>query len=148
VHRQLIVAAFIVAGAVALIAPIVGASDEQIYVSCTQNGAEQKPQSTPHPHNCITAAASVRKYTGVLLLLDFQQIAWHHWGSITATAIANEVDMKAHTRTKVRFSVTGKQVCKGLTYYAKIVLESPKRLYPRHLRFDLACGSAPEELNS
>lgn len=146
--RQLIVAALISAalisaGVVAVIAPLVGASGEQFYVSCTQRGVEEKPEPKSHPRNCVTAAASVHKHSAALLRLDFQQISWHSWGSTTAQAVAKAV--KSHVSRKVHFSLTGRQVCKGLTYYARIVMEGPKRLYPHKPSFDLACGSVPEE---
>jgi hypothetical protein len=56
--RQLISAALISVGMVAVIAPLVGASGEQFYVSCTQRGVEEKPEPKSHPRNCVTAAAT------------------------------------------------------------------------------------------
>lgn len=129
------------------IAPIVGASGENMYVSCAQPTG-QEPAAKRHPNNCIISAAGVHRHSGVLVLLDFRQIAWRQWGSPTARAVAVSVNASAHARTRVRFSVSGKQTCSGLAYYAKIVLEGPKRLYPRPLSFELGCGSQPEALNA
>lgn len=145
--RQLLVPAFIAAaliaaGMAALIVPIVGASNEQFYISCTQKGVQEKPEPRPHPRNCITAASSVHRHVGVILRLDFREISWHSWGSTTAEAIAKVVDPEAHRLRKIYVSVTGRQVCRGLTYYANIVLERP---YSYRSSFDLACGSVPEE---
>lgn len=140
VHRAVIVVTLIAVGAAMFIAPIVGASDENMYVSCAQL-TSQEPAAKRHPNNCILSAAGVHRHSGVLVLLDFRQISWRQWGSATAHAVAVSVNASAHTRTKVRFAVSGRQTCSGLAYYARIVLEGPKRLYQRPLSFELGCGS-------
>jgi hypothetical protein len=141
VARRLVAIALFIVAILALIATAVDASDEPIYISCAQKGAEPKPKS--HPHDCMTVGSGVFKHSAGLLVLDLQKIAWSRWGSGTAKAVASAVDPETHARAKIRFSVTGRQVCEELTYYARIVLEYPKRLYPRHLGFELSCGSAP-----
>lgn len=69
---------------------------------------------------------------------------WRHWGSPVAKAVAISGDPKAHTRQKVRFSVTETQMCEGQTYCKTLLLEYPKRLNPDHLKVTLSCGSSPE----
>jgi hypothetical protein len=146
VPRLFAAAALLIAGAFTLTAPAAGASEEPIFVSCLQIGDKKpKPQPKSHPHNCFTVAVGVHKSSSFFLLLDLQQISWHRWGSTTAKAVARAVNPEAHTRTKVRFSVTGRQVCEGLTYYARIVPEYPKRLFLHRMSFELSCGSTPEE---
>lgn len=46
------------------IAPMVGASDERMYVSCAQSSG-QKPAAKRHPNNCMISAAGVHQHSGV-----------------------------------------------------------------------------------
>lgn len=147
VHRSLIVAILVIIAVAVIIVPMVGASDENIYVSCAQRNA-QGPTAKRHPNNCFISAAGVHQHSGVLVLLDFQRISWRDWGADTARAVADSVNPSTHTRNRVHLSVSGRQICGGLIYYAKIALEGPKRLYPQPVSLELGCGSQPEEANS
>jgi hypothetical protein len=138
VFGSVIAAIAIAVGCATIIAPMVGASKSGgMFMSCAQLG-EVRPSAKRHPHNCFISAAETRQHSGALVLFDFQQILWHRWGSTVAWALADSVNAKAHTHTWVRFSVRGKQVCRGRDYYAKIVLEG---LYKRPRRFEMGCGS-------
>jgi hypothetical protein len=147
VHRSVIIAILIAIGVAVITVPMVGASSENIYVSCARPDA-QKPAAKRHPNNCFISAAAVHQHNGVLVLLNFQQISWRDWGADTTRAVADSVNSNGRVRNRVHFSVSGRQTCSGLIYYAKIVLESPKRLYPRPVSLELGCGSQPEEPNT
>lgn len=144
VHFSVVGAILMTIAVAMVIAPMVGASNKHIYVSCAQRNA-QGAAAKRHPNNCFISAADVHQHSGALVLLDFQRISWREWGADTARAVADSVNPDAHTRNRVHLSVSGKQTCGGLIYYAKIALEGPKRLYPQPVSLELGCGSQPEE---
>lgn len=138
-RRTAVVAVLLAMGVLAVGVPAAGASEGGIYLSCARStGQGSAPKH--HPRNCMVSASALSQHGGDFLLLNFQQISWRAWGAGVAWAEGVAVNEIEHTRTYVRFAVSGRQTCDARSYYATMVLMGPKRVYPHPVSLKLGCG--------
>lgn len=118
-----------------------GQSREPIYMICLRHDSPEK--LTQHPRNCITNEGSAHGHSASLTLFDLQDLSWRGWGSAKAKASGFSVNPEIHRRMKVRFSVFGTDACEGKTFYARLLIERPRRINPHRRAGDLhspSCG--------